>query len=150
MWLLGQVSLYHILILTKPAATDGPTDGRTNQPESVSDVAHHPGGDNRQRAVRIKEQRVSPKAQNYMETGGYRVGIVGGRHYEIDGEEFVEMDHGSSYRIRLTNSHLSSCEAQLDIDGKVWNFSLSYLLNKETLSSDSEPLFHFNQCLFIR
>ncbi|XP_078590714.1 uncharacterized protein LOC144870446 isoform X2 [Branchiostoma floridae x Branchiostoma japonicum] len=104
--------------LPTKAATDGPTDRQTDQPMSVPDVDHHPSGDHRQRAVRIKEQRVSPKAQNYMETGGYRVGIVGGRHYEIDGEEFVEMDHGSSYRIRLTNSHLSSCEAQLDIDGK--------------------------------
>ncbi|XP_035690481.1 uncharacterized protein LOC118425622 isoform X1 [Branchiostoma floridae] len=104
--------------LPTTAAADGPADGRTDQRESVPNVANHPVGDHRQRAVRIKEQRVSPKAQNYMETGGYRVGIVGGRHYEIDGEEFVEMDHGSSYRIRLTNSHLSSCEAQLDIDGK--------------------------------
>ncbi|XP_066282953.1 uncharacterized protein [Branchiostoma lanceolatum] len=82
------------------------------------DTSQHAPGDKRQTAVRIKEQRFPPKAQNYLETGGYRVGIVGGKHYEIDGEEFVEMDHGSSYRIRLTNTHPRPCDAQLAIDGK--------------------------------
>ncbi|CAH1261300.1 CFLAR [Branchiostoma lanceolatum] len=82
------------------------------------DTSQHAPGDKRQTAVRIKEQRFPPKAQNYLETGGYRVGIVGGKHYEIDEEEFVEMDHGSSYRIRLTNTHPRPCDAQLAIDGK--------------------------------
>ncbi|KAI8487649.1 hypothetical protein Bbelb_346420 [Branchiostoma belcheri] len=81
-------------------------------------MARHSPRDYRQKAVRIKEQKVLPKAQNYMETAGYRVAIVGGKHYEIDEEEFVEMDHSSSYHIRLTNSHLRSCDAQLSIDGK--------------------------------
>ncbi|XP_019625648.1 PREDICTED: uncharacterized protein LOC109470975 isoform X1 [Branchiostoma belcheri] len=114
-------TLYNGLPIT--AATDGPTD----PPETTTDTKHHTVGDNmarhsprdyRQKAVRIKEQKVLPKAQNYMETAGYRVAIVGGKHYEIDEEEFVEMDHSSSYHIRLTNSHLRSCDAQLSIDGK--------------------------------
>ncbi len=72
-----------------------------------------------------------------MELSGYRVEILGGRHFnkdfddnyshtrfpwkpDINGDngDYVELDHNQHYRIRLSNNHRTRCQAKVSVDNK--------------------------------
>ncbi|XP_013401213.1 uncharacterized protein LOC106167062 isoform X1 [Lingula anatina] len=59
------------------------------------------------------------KDKNYKECDGYRLGIVGGQHYEVeDGQEYVELQSGQKFQIMLQNTNKVKCNVDVYVDGK--------------------------------
>ena len=48
---------------------------------------------------------------------GYEVSVIEGRHVSINGENYVELTHGTKYTLHVENRNNHACRFQLKIDG---------------------------------
>jgi hypothetical protein len=67
-----------------------------------------------------RKPRLRPKSVNYVESSGYRLRVDGGEHLVNDnGDDYVLLRGGQSYKLVIKNSNSHRCICEIRIDGRV-------------------------------